>query len=313
MEIKKTQAMFGSTNGLTDIRTLIWTPENPKAMLLIAPGVTDHMGRYDEFARYMAGRGFLTFGCDPIGHGGSCTTMLQLGDFAEPDTDVRMVDDLHMLIRIMRRRQPDLPLFLLGHDMGALLVRLHTVDFPDEASGVVLCSSPNAADILSRLEPFIDAVGGLIDTNMYTDRAGALFEKITARILGDSDETAWLARSEQAREQADLDPYFGYPITYGSVLTLAKLLLRSASDGWFSRYPKALPTLIIGGGRDPVTGMGRAVLQICDRLENAGCAPETRLYPGMRHDLLREDDRRVVYEDIADFLDACLMRKGADA
>ena len=48
-----------------------WLPDEgqPRAVVQIVHGVAEHMGRYDAFARFLAGHGFAVCGEDQLGHG----------------------------------------------------------------------------------------------------------------------------------------------------------------------------------------------------------------------------------------------------
>ena len=48
---------------------VIWKPEHTKAVLQIAHGMTEHMGRYEEFAAEMVAHGIAVAGFDLRGHG----------------------------------------------------------------------------------------------------------------------------------------------------------------------------------------------------------------------------------------------------
>ena len=54
-----------------------WEPEgSPVAVVQILHGIAEHMLRYDEFARFLAGHGFLVVAEDHMGHGKSDGTPL---------------------------------------------------------------------------------------------------------------------------------------------------------------------------------------------------------------------------------------------
>ena len=52
-----------------------WLPDEgqPRAVVQIVHGVAEHMGRYDAFARFLAGHGFAVCGEDHRGHGKTVT------------------------------------------------------------------------------------------------------------------------------------------------------------------------------------------------------------------------------------------------
>ena len=110
MAIIRKEAYFKSSDGIHSIRTLIWSDDekNPRAVFQIAHGASEHIGRYDDFARLLAANGFVVCGNDHLGHGKSVSSVKELGFFAEEDGDMRLVDDVHILRNMMHKRYPQL-------------------------------------------------------------------------------------------------------------------------------------------------------------------------------------------------------------
>ena len=61
MAITKTEAYYRSDNGSDMIRALIWRDEEKESagVVQLVHGVSEHIGRYDEFARFLAENGFI--------------------------------------------------------------------------------------------------------------------------------------------------------------------------------------------------------------------------------------------------------------
>ena len=60
-----------------------------------------------------------------------------------------------------------------------------------------------------------------------------------------------------------------------------------------------MPVLFIAGEDDPVGAMGKGVKRSCAAFQKAGMQDVTlKLYPGLRHEILNEDCREAIYEDI---------------
>ena len=63
------------------------------------------------------------------------------------------------------------------------------------------------------------------------------------------------------------------------------------------------PILLVAGDKDPVGGSGRGVKRVYESFREAGVVDVTlRLYPGMRHEILNENDRQQVYLDLCEWL-----------
>lgn len=300
MAIQKREAYFNSTDGKTMIRTLLWFDDDtdPVGIFQIAHGLTDHMGRYDRFARYLAQNGFVVCGNDHIGHGKSAPSMDKLGDFGAPDSDVRMVDDMHKLHNIMSNRYPGIPYFLFGHSMGSFLARIYAALFGYELSGLILCGTTQVSSRLSVLKDYVSPLGEMVGGEKYSSKGSEILGKLTVRYYREEDENAWLTVSKANREEADADPYFDYPITNASAMIVAKLLLKCSSDEYIFAIPPELPVYLISGGQDPIGLFGRGVVSLCDKLEANGMNVEMKLFPGLRHEILNEDDYEPIYNDI---------------
>ena len=71
--------------------------------------------------------------------------------------------------------------------------------------------------------------------------------------------------------------------------------------------PKNLPLFFVVGEEDPVGNYGEGVKTAAESYKNAGVRDITvKLYPGDRHEILNEDDREVVKEDILEWITARL-------
>jgi acylglycerol lipase len=87
----------------------------PRAELLIVHGLAEYADRYRDLAGMLAARGISCFAYDQRGHGsrpGARTHVERFEDF---------VDDLNLEAESLRRRSPQLPLFVWGHSMGSIV------------------------------------------------------------------------------------------------------------------------------------------------------------------------------------------------
>ena len=67
--------------------------------------------------------------------------------------------------------------------------------------------------------------------------------------------------------------------------------------------PQNLPVFLISGEDDPVGDYGKGVRKVEAILRKAGIRDlSCRLYPGGRHEILNETNRREVYGDVWDWL-----------
>ena len=117
------QEFYIASNGGGQLRCGLWTPEGKaKAVVQIIHGIAEHIGRYDDFASFLAARGYVVAADDHMGHGGSVTDGLYgyfRGGWMSAVADEKTLHDK------MAADYPGLPYYILGHSMGSFLLRTY--------------------------------------------------------------------------------------------------------------------------------------------------------------------------------------------
>ena len=302
MAIIKKDAYFNSSTGTNKIHTVIWQDDSqtPAAVIQLAHGVGEHMGRYEEFARFLASNGFVVCGNDHLGHGLSANSMEELGFTCEKDGDLRLVDDMHLLYNIMHRRYPDLKYFLFGHSMGAACVRVFLSHFGHDVDGAVLCGLAELPPI-SRLltgpaDKLVEKFGPRGKSKLITSQMNTSMNRQFSS--GSRTANDWLTSDEAEVDRILADPMCNFILTYSLIRDMVYLQTECAAGDWVSRVPLHLPLMLIGGAEDPIGKNGRAVIDLVEKLEAQGRNPEVILYPGCRHNLHNEAVREKIFNDV---------------
>ncbi|RPI58114.1 MAG: alpha/beta hydrolase, partial [Chloroflexi bacterium] len=109
-----------------------WRPEGtPRATLAIVPGFGEHGGRYANVVNWFVPRGYAALAFDVRGNGRSPGQRGFVGSFQ----DYR--GDLRAFLQVVRAREPEGRLFLLGHSQGGLMVLDYVLHDPSGLDGVV--------------------------------------------------------------------------------------------------------------------------------------------------------------------------------
>ena len=269
----------------------------PAALVQLAHGMAEHKERYLPFMEFLAEHGFASIINDHRGHGASVKSPEDLGYFYAGGADA-LVDDLHQLTLWFRGRWPGLPLFLFGHSMGSLAVRVYRQRYDGDIDGLVVCGSPGpnpatgAGLLLNRL---MTAFRG----ERYISR---LFVSMTtggfSRAFPDPNTpNAWLSTNQDNVRRYDADPLCGFPFTlngYRALLTLMRDAYRPVPAG-----NPALPVHFLSGAEDPCAPDEKGFEAAVKRVMDDGYRNVTaKRYPGMRHELLNHAERQAVYEDL---------------
>ena len=93
----------------------------PRGVVLLVHGLGEHMGRYSETAHFLQEEGWICIGYDHLGHGRSAGARGTL-----PSSDA-LVEGLvqvaqHVVAELPSKIAQELPLILLGHSLGGLVV-----------------------------------------------------------------------------------------------------------------------------------------------------------------------------------------------
>jgi len=111
-----------------------WLPEEPRAILLFVHGLGEHSARYAHVASYFNDHGFGAYGLDYRAHGRSPGKRVHVDRFDQYLMDVGTIHT-HM-----RRTHSGLPIFLVGHSQGGLIVLSYAMNYPRDLPGVVVSS-----------------------------------------------------------------------------------------------------------------------------------------------------------------------------
>ena len=132
-----------------------WPLEEGAAMrgvVILVHGLGEHAGRYNHVAEQLNQWGFAVRGYDQCGHGESG------GDRGSLPSDLRLLDDLADIVDGIRARvDKNIPVILLGHSMGGLVVGRFVSLGIRPVDGLIM-SSPALDPGLSAFQKFLVAV-----------------------------------------------------------------------------------------------------------------------------------------------------------
>lgn len=136
----------------------IWQPENPKAVLVAIHGGMAHAGDYCTLGLSFKERGYATVSYDMHGHDRQEKVFI-------PSFEV-FIEDLRHFIDWTKEKYPDLPLVLVGHSMGALILThygLKRMHQPDPRIKGFVMSSPYYANAI-KLPALMETLSGVISS-----------------------------------------------------------------------------------------------------------------------------------------------------
>ena len=303
MSVTVSEYTFPSATGVCDIKGKRYVPDSPKGIFQISHGMAEHIGRYEEFANYLAGEGWAVYIHNHAGHGESVKDDSMLGYFGEENGDKALVDDIKKANDLARSEFPGLKVVLLGHSMGSFIARAYCAKYPETIDAAVICgtSGPVAGNGLAII---IANAQAKKNGSMYKS---ALLDKLAfgsylKRIPDAKTDKDWLSHNEENVAAYVADKYSGFTFTVRGMRDMFNLLSGVSSPEWYDKVPATLPMFFIAGEEDPVGQYGKGVAKVVDFLKKTGHKRVgMKLYPGDRHEILNELDRAQVYADVCEW------------
>lgn len=303
--VKITDFHFLSTNGKNEIHCRQWIPSGAiKGVVQIVHGVAEYIERYHDFACFLAENGYLVAGDDHLGHGYTASSE-DLGWFGETDGWMTIVEDEKKLRDLLKTWYPSVPMTLLGHSMGSFMARTYLGLWPADFDMCILSGTG--------WQPAIVCGAGLMMANREIKAHGTryrseglqnlAFGTYLNKIENPIGKNDWINRDESAIRQYDADPLCGFVGTAGLMRDMMQGLSIICRDGHMEKMNKALPVLFIAGDADPVGAYGRGVRKTAARFRWVAMRDITvKLYPGARHEVLSELNRREVWCDVLSWI-----------
>jgi len=253
-----------------------WLPDEPKAVVLLAHGVSEHSGRYVHVAKRLNDAGYAVYAIDHHGHGRSAGTKGNVGRMSW------VVEDLHTLRKQVGEKHPGLPLFVLGHSLGGLIA-LDYVTTKGQAglSGLVLSGAAVDPAVGSRLERLV----------------APLVSK-----LGPNLQIVDLGIDNISRDQAVVSAYRNDPLVYTGKVRARTGAESLTAIGRVAERMKSLtlPVLVLHGGDDKLAAPSGGKLVY----DSVASADKThKVYDGLFHEIFNEPEQDAVLDDVVTWLD----------
>ena len=269
-----------------------WDSRGPaRAVVQIAHGMGEHMGRYAGTVDALVAAGLTVYANDHRGHGRSAHS--QLGEFGRGGFEL-LVQDMVRLSEIAREKDPGLPLLLLGHGMGSFAAQRYIIDHSHEIDGLILSGS-------GTLEGF-----ARVPETAGSNLLNAAFEP--ARTPFD-----WLCRDQTIVDAFMADPLCFEDLRPDSLVSFLGAAPRLHDPAALRRIRGDLPIYLFSGSEDPVGQQLRGLHKLIGRYRDAGLRDIAfDFYPGGRHEMLNEINRYQVQTRLLGWISQTLGKLNVD-
>ncbi|MFX1258242.1 MAG: alpha/beta hydrolase [Promethearchaeota archaeon] len=315
--MKSSNFNFTDRDGI-EIFVYKWEPDiTPKGIIQISHGMAEHAKRYTRLAEFLCNNGYICYANDHQGHGrtaGDLTESTLKGNAGVlgPGGWNGVVNDLYELSKIIKEKNPNLPLFLLGHSWGSWLAQDYIQRWGKEIKGMILSGTIGKARKLiiqggqmiakSELEKL-----GPTEPSLKMDEAS--FKSYNTEWSKEEGATGfeWLSRDKAEVQKYIEDPWCGFMFPAPFWLELLSAFERLWKKENEQKIPKDLAIFFIAGSLDPVGRKTKDVIAIINRYKEYGIKDvDYKFYKDARHEVFNEINRNEVFKDVLNWLDSHL-------
>lgn len=262
---------------------------DPKGLVLVIHGIQEHKGRYEDFARYLQGKGYAVLAADIRGHGLSVSELHPRGYM---DIATALAQDQLLFTRYLKTLYPGVPLHLFAHSLGSLIARLYLQEHDEELSSLIITGAPQYFPGVELTLPF---------ARCLTYYSGEILFPLLSRFRG-----SFLRFAEERRlRKIASDPLYQQRFQLRGLMTLFELekALKRTQD--YRRKNADLRILSLCGEWDLFYAGGMSgITRTIHLLREVGYKNLISVvYKKMPHEILQDKDRERVYMDILSFLE----------
>ena len=304
--MKTKEFSFKSATGVCRIHGCEFLPEGEvRAVVIIHHGMAEHINRYADYVKHLTDMGYAVFMHDMANHGKSNQKTELLGYFGENDGYKNLVKDLKTVYDLAKKEFPDKKIIMFGHSMGSFIVRCFDCAYPGASDASVYMGtggSNPAAGMGKAISNLIASIKGSTYKSKMLDKMtfGSFNKKTDKKTSFD-----WLTRDSAIVQKYIDDDYCGFLFTVKGMNDLVNLNVWANSAECYNTVKKDLPILLVAGADDPVGAYSKGINEVADKMKASGHTNVTvKLFPGCRHEVLNETNRKEVYEGIDAFLNA---------
>ena len=268
--------------------------------IVLVHGMAEHGQRYHEFARYLSQHGGNVITFDLRGHGKHYKKGNVI-DFGNPVTDgaQRIFQDIEHLFASFKN---DLPNILFGHSMGSVIA-LRYVETHTGIKQLILTGVPvnppwmlNLSYHLAQLEYKFKGLKPSIFE--YS------FKQFNNQFKPNRTEFDWLSLNPHNVDQYIADPLCGQRISTTYYVEMFEFMRHAFRQNELKKLDPNTSILMLWGSDDPCTRQGKGTRALLKQLQKMGYATAQIEYPGLRHEILNEENRLDIFADIVRLIQA---------
>lgn len=282
-----------------------WPAQNPKMLIHLVHGMSEHGYRYHEFSRWLNKKGIYAYSSDLRGHGKTAGDIKNIGLFSTNNGWGKVVEDLKMITESISKKNPSIPTVILGHSMGSFLIRTLSINYPDTANQYIFSATSSHPGIKGYAGSFVAKINSFLFGKSNKSRLLQLLVmgEFNKKIKKPNTRKDWISRDESVVKKYIQDPFCMQVFKNQFFVDLAFGVMSINETMNIQKMDKDKHYLLISGSMDPVGNYGKGVRKLYEKFISQGLKnTELKLFTGGRHEMLNEINKLEVYQYIYDWI-----------
>lgn len=286
----------------TKLNITLWDEvATPKGCVQISHGMAEHPDRYDDFAKFLNGKGYIVAADDHRGHR-KCGIDGVNGQ-VYGDSWNQTLEDMDTLCEYLKNTYK-LDVALVGHSYGSFLTQRYLEKNSKKLVGAILSGTAYMKNALLSMGLVIASIQ---KTFLGGDKKGNLINKLSfgsynKKFVDQGQEFAWLSRDKEQVQKYQDDPDCGYTLCLDYYQSFFKGVMKMYGED-AKTIDKDFKLMIAVGGDDPVSNSSVLAAKLNNFYMGLGLKPLFKVYNKARHEILNETNKEEVYADMGNFID----------
>lgn len=252
-----------------------WKPKKTKAVLIGVHGGLEHSGRYAHVAKYFAKEGLAFYALDHRGHGRSGGSRGHINSFDD------YLYDLNVLIKLVKQREGEKKLFILGHSLGGMMSLAYVLRFPAGLSGVIV-SSP------------------MLKMKMKIPATKMFIAKALSKMLPRLKMNAGLNTNYLSHDKKVVEEYIKDELVHGvASMRFSTESMKAMAETAKNADKLKIPCFIMHAGDDKILSP-EGSKKFYERVKIKD--KKLKIYEGYYHELFNEMGKEAVLKDVKEWL-----------
>lgn len=274
--VSQLESRFCGARGLSLFYQSWYPPGTVKAVVVLVHGFGEHCDRYSTVTTALTQAGYAVFGFDNQGHGrseGQRGHVYRWQDYR---------DNVSAFLAQVRCHEPTLPLFVLGHSLGGLIVLDFALIAPQGLKGIIISGPPIRPVGIAK--PYLVTIARILS---------GIWPRFSMDVGAGAEA---LSRDPEIINQAKDDPltHSVATVRWGTECLATISTVRHNVD------QLQVPILLIHGSADKVNDL-QGSQEIFKKIKVAD--KRLIIYPGSYHEPHNDLDRNQVMHDLINWLE----------